>query len=36
MIKGTLHKMFDHVLVKISVELEHFHKKINVEYLKKL
>ncbi len=31
--KGKTQKIFDRIWVKVSVELEHFHKKIKVEYV---
>lgn len=32
-IKGKTHSIFDHIKVKIEVELKSFHKQINLEYI---
>lgn len=32
-IKKNVHNLFDHVKVKIEVELKSFHKQINLEYV---
>ena len=32
-VKGKEHKIFDHIKVKIEVELKSFHKQINLEYM---